>query len=84
MEERIKHWDSVFQWPKDITFEPWEIAAEDYVVDRHSPENPRYAKLFAAVACVIPENGYNLYADNNDDRAISALSSLKSGLICSI
>jgi hypothetical protein len=67
MEDLLKHWDAVLQWPKVIAFEPWKITTEDYIADRHSPENYRYAKLFTAMACVIPENGYILYADNNDD-----------------
>ena len=34
---------------------------------RSSPENIRFAKLFTAMAMVIPENGYILYGDNNSD-----------------
>jgi len=34
---------------------------------RSSPENIRFAKLFTAMAMVIPENGYILYGDNNRD-----------------
>ena len=67
MEDLLKHWNSVLQWPKVIAFEPWKITTGDYIADRYSPENYRYAKLFAAMTCVIPENGYILYADNNDD-----------------
>ncbi|MDC0232006.1 hypothetical protein OAJ72_01805 [Pelagibacteraceae bacterium] len=32
---------------------------------RSSPENIKFAKLFTAMAMVIPENGYILYGDNN-------------------
>ena len=67
MEDLLKHWDSVLQWPKIIAFEPWKITTGDYIADRYTPANYRYARLFAAMACVIPENGYFLYADNNDD-----------------
>ena len=35
--------------------------------DRSSPENIQFAKLFTAMAMVIPENGYILYGDNNRD-----------------
>ena len=66
-EDALKYWDSALQWPRIIAFEPWKITREDYIADRTSPENLRYARLFAAMACVIPENGYILYADNNDD-----------------
>ena len=34
---------------------------------RSSPENIRFAKVFTAMAMVIPENGYILYGDNNRD-----------------
>ena len=34
---------------------------------RSSPENIKFAKLFTAMAMVIPENGYILYGDNNSD-----------------
>ena len=34
---------------------------------RSSPENIKFAKLFTAMAMVIPENGYILYGDNNPD-----------------
>ena len=34
---------------------------------RSSPVNIQFAKLFTAMAMVIPENGYILYGDNNPD-----------------
>ncbi len=34
---------------------------------RSSSENIKFAKLFTAMAMVIPENGYILYGDNNPD-----------------
>jgi hypothetical protein len=34
---------------------------------RSSEENIKFAKLFTAMAMVIPENGYILYGDNNPD-----------------
>ncbi len=67
MEDLLKHWDSVLKWPKIIAFEPWKITTGDYIADRYTTANCKYARLFAAMACVIPENGYFLYADNNDD-----------------
>jgi hypothetical protein len=67
MEDLLKHWDSVLQWPKIIAFEPWKITTGDYIADRYTAANYKYAKLFAAMVCVIPENGYFLYTDNNDD-----------------
>jgi hypothetical protein len=67
MEDLLIYWDTHLQWPKIIAFEPWKITTDDYIADRYTEENLRYARLFAAMAVVIPENGYILYADNNDD-----------------
>ncbi len=67
MEDLLIYWDTHLLWPKIIAFEPWKIPTDDYVADRYTEENERYARLFAAMAVVIPENGYMLYADNNDD-----------------
>jgi hypothetical protein len=67
MEDLLIYWDTHLLWPKIIAFEPWKITTDDYVADRYTEENLRYARLFAAMAVVIPENGYILYADNNDD-----------------
>ena len=67
MEDLLLYWNTNLQWPKIIAFEPWKITTGDYVADRNSEENYKYAKLFAAMAVVIPDNGYILYADNNDD-----------------
>jgi hypothetical protein len=67
MEDLLKYWNTNLQWPKIIAFEPWKITTGDYIADRNTEENYEYAKLFAAMAVVIPDNGYILYADNNDD-----------------
>lgn len=67
MENLLVSWDSNLLWPKIIAFEPWKITTGDYIADRTTEENLKYAKLFTAMAMVIPENGYILYADNNDD-----------------
>lgn len=67
MEDLLIYWDTHLLWPKIIAFEPWKITTGDYIADRYTEENYQYAKLFAAMAVVIPENGYILYADNNDD-----------------
>ena len=46
-----------------------KIHGKDYWIKnyRSSPENIKFAKLFTAMAMVIPENGYILYGDNNHD-----------------
>jgi len=67
MEDVLKYWNTHLQWPKVIAFEPWKITTGDYIADRNTPQNYSYAKLFAAMALVIPDNGYMLYADNNGD-----------------
>ncbi|UTC74206.1 hypothetical protein E4O03_08100 [Treponema sp. OMZ 792] len=67
MEEALLYWNQVLQWPKIIAFETWKITEGNYIEDRVSKKNIKYAKLFAAMACVIPDNGYFLYADNNGD-----------------
>ncbi|MGI5174075.1 hypothetical protein H0R92_10830 [Treponema sp. OMZ 840] len=69
MEDTLRHWDSVLLWPKIIAVENWKVTKNNYISDRYSEENYRFAKLFAAMTCVIPENGYFLYADNNKDIA---------------
>lgn len=71
MEEALLYWNQVLLPPKLIAVETWKITESDYVHDRLSPENIKYAKLFAAMACVIPDNGYFLYADNNGDTPTS-------------
>ncbi len=67
MEKLLMYWDTNLQPPRIIAFEPWKITTGDYIADRYTDENYQYAKLFTAMAVVIPENGYILYADNNGD-----------------
>ena len=67
MENLLIYWDTNLQPPKIIAFEPWKITTDDYIADRYTEENIQYAKLFTAMGVVIPENGYILYADNNND-----------------
>lgn len=67
MENVLLYWDGALQWPRIVAFEPWKITQGDFVASRDTPENRKLAALFAAMGCVIPENGYVLYADNNDD-----------------
>jgi len=67
MEDLLGYWDANLMWPRVIAFEAWKITNDDYIADRYSEENYKYAQLFTAMVVVIPENGYVLYADNNDD-----------------
>ena len=67
MEGLLQYWNTNLVSPKIIAFEPWKITTSDYVSDRTNETNIRYAKLFTAMVLVIADNGYILYADNNDD-----------------
>ena len=69
MEGVLKYWDSTLMEPKIVAFEPWKITVDttNHTNDRNNSTNRQYAKLFTAMALVIPKNGYILYADNNPD-----------------
>ena len=67
MEDVIKFHDQHLSEPRIIAVDAWRITKKNSQlwVDRRSPENIKFAKLFAAMAMVIPENGYISYVDNN-------------------
>lgn len=67
MEDVIKFHDQHLSEPRIIAVEAWRITKKNsqLEMDRRSPENIKFAKLFTAMAMVIPENGYINYADNN-------------------
>ena len=67
IEQLIEFHNAYLMEPKLIALEPWRITKEISDDDRNSEENRKYAKLFAAMATVIPKNGYILYADGNPD-----------------
>jgi hypothetical protein len=67
MEELIKFNEKHLRYPKLIAFEPWRITDKADPYNRTSDENVRFSRLYAAMATVIPEHGYILYADNNPD-----------------
>ena len=67
MEGLLQYWNTNLIPPKIIAFEPIKITTSNYVSDRTNETNIKYAKLFTAMALVIADNGYILYADNNDD-----------------
>jgi len=64
--EHDKYWEK-----KDDKFykKKFGLSRNKYyaMVYRQSEENIKFAKLFTAMAMVIPENGYILYTDNNPD-----------------
>ena len=67
MEEVIKFNEKHLRYPKLIAFEPWRITDKSDPTNRTSEDNLRFARLYSAMATVIPEHGYILYADNNPD-----------------
>jgi len=67
MEELIKFNEKHLRYPKLIAFEPWRITDQSDPANRTSEENIRFSRLYSAMATVIPEHGYILYADNNPD-----------------
>jgi antitoxin component YwqK of YwqJK toxin-antitoxin module len=67
MEEVIKFHKKHLRYPKLIAFEPWRITDKLDPNNRTSEDNLRFVRLYSAMATVIPEHGYILYADNNPD-----------------
>jgi hypothetical protein len=67
MEEVIKFNEKHLRYPKLIAFEPWRITDKSDPTNRTSEDNLRFSRLYSAMATVIPEHGYILYADNNQD-----------------
>jgi hypothetical protein len=67
MEELIKFNEKHLRYPKLITFNPWRITDKSDPYNRTSEDNLRFARLYSAMATVIPEHGYILYGDNNPD-----------------
>ena len=70
IEQLLQFYEKCLRWPKMIAMAPWRVSEKgDYQsIPATSPENIRYAKLFTAMAMVVPSNGYILYSDNNWDR----------------
>ncbi len=77
IEKLIKFHDQNLSEPRIIAVNPWRVTKKFsgskwdkfplIEKDRSSPENIQFAKLFTAMAMVIPENGYIMYGDNNWD-----------------
>lgn len=69
----LKYYENKLQYPKLIAFEPWRVSqrsksnGRSLTEDRLTPENQRFAKLFATILSVHTSNGYYLYADSNHD-----------------
>ena len=73
MVDVLTYYENELQYPKLIAFEPWRVSQQSksngksLTEDRLTPENQKFAKLFATILSVHTSNGYYLYADSNDD-----------------
>ncbi len=73
MVDVLTYYENELQYPKLIAFEPWRVSqqsksnSKSLTEDRLTPENQKFAKLFATILNVHTSNGYYLYADSNDD-----------------
>ncbi|MDA7429631.1 hypothetical protein PGB28_14265 [Primorskyibacter aestuariivivens] len=61
--------DTALRPPKIVALEAWRLTSGDAA--RDAPVNDQMARLFAAMAMVVPRNGYVIYADNNSDTKAS-------------
>lgn len=68
MEDLLALHDRKLAQPKLIVFEPWRQTRRSSAADRKTAANLRWAGLFAAMAAVVPRNGYVIYTDNARDR----------------
>ena len=64
MEGLIKFHEKHLRYPRLIAFEPMRIFDNSDPYNRTSEEDLRFARLFSAMATVIPEHGYIQYPDN--------------------
>ena len=69
IEDLLAFHDRYLAQPKIVVLEPWRQAKSSSSSDRKSKRNTAWAKLFTAMAAVVPRNGYILYADNARDRS---------------
>ena len=67
MVDILKYYENELLYPKLIAFEPWRVTdqSKPRTEDRLTPENQRFAKLFATILNVHTSNGYYLYTDSN-------------------
>ena len=67
IERNLDYYNNNLAYPKIVALEGWRKTTSKDVNERNSPENRHMAKLLTAMSVVIPDNGYILYADNNQD-----------------
>ena len=67
MVDILNYYENELLYPKLIAFEPWRVTQQSKprTEDRLTPENQRFAKLFATILNVHTSNGYYLYTDSN-------------------
>jgi hypothetical protein len=67
MVDILNYYENELLYPKLIAYEPWRVTnqAKPRTEDRLTPENERFAKLFATILNVHTSNGYYVYADSN-------------------
>ncbi len=67
MVDILNYYENELLYPKLIAYEPWRVTnqAKPRTEDRLTPENERFAKLFATILNVHTSNGYYLYPDSN-------------------
>ena len=69
MQRTLQFFDENLLWPKIVAFNAWKKSEKGISTksNRVSQTNKKFAKLFTAMTIVIPENGYILFGDNNQD-----------------
>ena len=69
MQRTLQFFDENLLWPKIVAFNAWKKSEKGISTksNRVSQTNKKFAKLFTAMTVVIPENGYILFGDNNQD-----------------
>ena len=68
IEDLLAFHDRNLAQPKIVVLEPWRQSKSSSSSDRKTKRNMAWAKLFTAMAAVVPRNGYILYSDNARDR----------------
>jgi hypothetical protein len=67
LERTLIYYNKNLRHPKIIAIDGWRKTKSLTFEDMNSPENRRMAKLLTAMSVVVPDNGYIMYGDNNDD-----------------
>ena len=73
MEKTVEFFDKNLLEPRLVALNAWKLSDPkvNSRINRQSKYNRQMAHLFTAMSAVIPENGYILYGDNNQDEPSS-------------